>query len=294
MAYQQVTYAPPMAYQPIRQPVVVAIPQAQLQSQMTTAVHLDASVTVSGGGSSGMYASWRRLFHTHVVPLFREGFAAWVWATFIGVIYMFTTHALIRALAYGFLFAVLVVGLHSTTGNFIFLLCDAFAGRVGAVRCIFALLFEIAGSLVGAVTAIYGFAATAPFTTWQLAVPHIVGTNPSYVAFLAELFGSFLLLLIYIGSESRGHKGMKIVIAFGAAVAAIFAVNVSGAWFNPIYTLAIEIVTGDWYTDVWLYYVAPLVSAVVALIFAYLFEIRHTVYSIWIGADAVSQRPHTS
>ena len=74
----------------------------------------------------------------------------------------------------------------------------------------------------------------------------------------------FVILCVAIGAK---EKGLMAGTAIGGTVAldSLFAGPISGASMNPVRSLAPALITFE-FTDQWLYVVAPLIGAVIAVV----------------------------
>lgn len=100
----------------------------------------------------------------------------------------------------------------------------------------------------------HSFGATLPQGSWQQ-------------AFGMELVITFLLMFIIISvAVGAKEKGLMAGAAIGAtvALAALFAGPVSGASMNPARSIAPALFAGT-LTDQWIYIVAPIIGAAVAI-----------------------------
>lgn len=110
----------------------------------------------------------------------------------------------------------------------------------------------------------------------------IVGTSPQFggtypasgtsASFWAELVLTFGLVTIILGTAS-GAQNIGVIGAVGVggyiALAGLWASPISGASMNTVRSLAPDIVSGD-YTAWWVYVVAPLLGATLAVAIGYL------------------------
>lgn len=101
-------------------------------------------------------------------------------------------------------------------------------------------------------------------------VEHLGATLPHYgvvPAFVIEVFLTWLLLIVILGTATR-HKvvGANAALAAGGTVAldSLFARPISGASMNPARSLGPALVSAMM-GDVWIYVLAPLLGAVIAV-----------------------------
>ena len=122
----------------------------------------------------------------------------------------------------------------------------------------------LASQLVGA------FCASGLLRILFLDHPHLGATLPAgpwWQSFILEIVLTFLLMFVILNvSTGAKEKGMMAGIAIGGVVAfeALFAGPICGASMNPARSLAPAVVSGE-LGDVWIYVVAPLVGALLAI-----------------------------
>lgn len=123
---------------------------------------------------------------------------------------------------------------------------------------------QVAGALLAAVVLriLYG------------RVAHLGATYPHHgtsTAFAMEIILTWLLVTVILGTATR-HRlvGPNAAIAVGATIAldGLFALPISGASMNPARSLGPAIVAGELDT-VWIYVVAPLIGALIAVLFTW-------------------------
>lgn len=101
-------------------------------------------------------------------------------------------------------------------------------------------------------------------------VGNLGATLPAYAtsqSFILEVILTFFLMFVILNvSTGAKEKGIMAGAAIGSVVAleAIFAGPITGASMNPARSLAPAIVSGN-VTDLWVYLVAPVLGAVLAV-----------------------------
>ena len=134
------------------------------------------------------------------------------------------------------------------------------AGRLPMADTFLYVVAQMIGALAasGAIALLFpghhSFGATLPQGSWQQ-------------AFGMELVITFLLMFIIISvAVGAKEKGLMAGAAIGAtvALAALFAGPVSGASMNPARSIAPALFAGT-LTDQWIYVVAPIIGAAVAI-----------------------------
>ncbi len=134
------------------------------------------------------------------------------------------------------------------------------AGRFDASRVLPYIAAQIAGAFAASGLLRFLFpthatlGATLPAGAW-------------HQSFILEIVLTFLLMLVVLSvSTGAKEKGITAGIAIGAVIAieAMFAGPICGASMNPARSLAPAVVSGNIHT-LWLYLVAPLVGALLAI-----------------------------
>jgi len=101
---------------------------------------------------------------------------------------------------------------------------------------------------------------------WRQDHPQILGTGR---AFLLECVCSVLLILVIVGTSTRGHSvGPNAALAVGSAiiVCTFLGGPFGGGSMNPARSLAPGIISNPEYRQVvWIYIVAPVLGAMIAV-----------------------------
>ena len=140
-------------------------------------------------------------------------------------------------------------------------------------------LLYIAAQLLGAILGAAIFRGAA--SLWRIGNLSAVGVGPNVTlgqAFLIEFMITTILLLVALATSVDTRQGVYILapvpIGFSVLVGVLIARTLTGASMNPARAFGPALVSHTW-DDQWLYWVAPLASAVfVSLVYLLLFRIR--------------------
>jgi MIP family channel proteins len=140
-------------------------------------------------------------------------------------------------------------------------------------------LFYIAAQIVGAILGAAIFRGAASF--WEIGHLSAVGIGIGVTvgqAFLMEFMITTILLAVVLGTSVDTRQGIYVLapvpIGFAVLVGVLIARTITGASMNPARALGTAIVSGTW-NHQWLYWVAPLTSAMfVSLLYYLLFHIN--------------------
>ena len=175
--------------------------------------------------------------------------------------------------------AVTHVGVALTFGLVVFAMIAAVGDVSGAhlnpaVTVGFAIARRLEGRLVLPYVASQLTGAIAASVVLRLLFPDsatLGGTQPAgsvAQAFVLEIVLSAALMFVILGvTVGAKEKGLTAGLAIGATVGleALFAGPITGASMNPARSLGPAVVSGQW-AAVWIYIVAPLIGAAVAVL----------------------------
>lgn len=145
-------------------------------------------------------------------------------------------------------------------------------GRFEAANAIPYLVAQVCGGLaaMAALAALIGAGPTAPVQTAPLArIVNTAGGTGNLtvpVVLLIEAILSALLLVVIMGATSKRAAAMFAPVAIGLAYAAFYlvALPVSNASLNPARSTAAAVFAGGRaLADLWLFWVAPILGAVI-------------------------------
>ncbi len=146
-------------------------------------------------------------------------------------------------------------------------------GKINAKDAVFYIVFQVIGGILGA-GAVYAIALGNPtFSTignFLGANGYDAGSPLSYSlasCFIAELLLTFLFLLVIHGSLSdRVPKGFAgLAIGLSLVMIHLVSIPITNTSVNPARSLGPALfVQGQWLSQVWLFWVAPIIGAVLA------------------------------
>ncbi|MCK5898813.1 MAG: aquaporin Z [Methylococcales bacterium] len=148
-------------------------------------------------------------------------------------------------------------------------------GRFSTKELIPYILIQVAGGIAGA-TVLYmiasgqvGFDASAGFAANGYGT-HSPGGYNLTAAFITEVVMTFMFLMIILGSTSQcAPQGLApISIGLGLTLIHLISIPVTNTSVNPARSTAVAIFQGDWaISQLWLFWLAPIIGAVLAGIF---------------------------
>lgn len=148
-------------------------------------------------------------------------------------------------------------------------------GRFSTKELIPYILIQVAGGIAGA-TVLYmiasgqvGFDASAGFAANGYGI-HSPGGYNLTAAFITEVVMTFMFLMIILGSTSQcAPQGLApISIGLGLTLIHLISIPVTNTSVNPARSTAVAIFQGDWaISQLWLFWLAPIIGAVLAGIF---------------------------
>jgi aquaporin Z len=131
---------------------------------------------------------------------------------------------------------------------------------------------QVAGGIAGAATLYIiasgqaGFDATAGFASNGYA-EHSPGGYSLVAALVTEIVMTFMFLIIILGAtDKRAPQGFApIAIGFGLTLIHLISIPVTNTSVNPARSTATAIFQGDWaLSQLWLFWLAPIVGALLA------------------------------
>jgi aquaporin Z len=146
------------------------------------------------------------------------------------------------------------------------------AGKISAKDTVFYIIAQCAGSIIGAV-ALYGILVGNPNYSlanglWQNGYDLVSPAGFSMIsAFIAEVLLTFIFVLVFHGSTSRksprGFAGISIGLSL--VFINIVGIPITRASVNPARSLGPAILVGGTaLTQLWLFWVAPIIGALLA------------------------------
>ena len=142
------------------------------------------------------------------------------------------------------------------------------------------ILAQVAGGLAGAAilyiiaTGQAGFDVTAGFASNGYG-EHSPGGYNLTAALVTEIVMTFMFLMIILGAtDKRAPQGFApIAIGFGLTLIHLISIPVTNTSVNPARSTAVAIFQGDWaISQLWLFWIAPIVGAILAGIIYRWFE----------------------
>jgi len=139
---------------------------------------------------------------------------------------------------------------------------------------------QVAGGLAGAAilyiiaTGQAGFDVTAGFASNGYG-EHSPGGYNLTAALVTEIVMTFMFLMIILGAtDKRAPQGFApIAIGFGLTLIHLISIPVTNTSVNPARSTAVAIFQGDWaISQLWLFWIAPIVGAILAGIIYRWFE----------------------
>jgi aquaporin Z len=130
-------------------------------------------------------------------------------------------------------------------------------GKIDAPDAAFYTLFQFAGGIAGVMLASLTFGRLIADQTVNYAAT-LPGPDGPLVAFLAELFISFILMSVVLTVSNTKRLGRWTGMFAGALVAIYITVEapISGTSMNPARTFSSAVGAGIW-MSLWIYFVAP-------------------------------------
>ncbi len=134
------------------------------------------------------------------------------------------------------------------------------------------IIAQVAGGIFGAgilyviASGQVGFEAAAGFASNGYGA-HSPGNYTIATALVTEIVLTFMFLIIILGAtDSRAPKGFApIAIGLGLTLIHLISIPVTNTSVNPARSSAVAIFQGDWaISQLWLFWVAPIVGAIVA------------------------------
>lgn len=161
-----------------------------------------------------------------------------------------------------------------------------FTGKMAIITGLLYIIAQIVGAILGA--AIFRGVASL----WRIGNLSAVGIGPGVTvgqAFLLEFMITTILLLVALATSVDTRQGVYILapvpIGFSVLVGVLIARTLTGASMNPARALGPAVVSGYW-NHQWLYWVAPLVSAIfVSLVYWLLFHVRRGGQTVILPAS---------
>lgn len=166
-----------------------------------------------------------------------------------------------------------------------------FIRRISIVVGVLYVLAQLLGAIVGA--ALF----RASVYDWREGSLSATTVGPGVSigqAFLIEFMITSLLLFVVVSTSNDSRKGLYILspipIGFSVIVGVLIAKTLTGASMNPARSFGPAVVAGVW-TNHWLYWVAPLTSALfVSLVYEI---IMHSTFTTAANVNPVNTLPVT-
>ena len=130
-------------------------------------------------------------------------------------------------------------------------------GKIDARDAAFYTLFQFAGGIAGIILASFTLGKLVAHQSVNYAVT-LPGPDGPVVAFLAEIFISFILMLVVLNVSSTKRLGRWTGVFAGALVAVYITIEspISGMSMNPARTFGSAVGAHSW-MSLWIYFVAP-------------------------------------
>jgi len=163
-------------------------------------------------------------------------------------------------------------------------------GKMGIFLGFFYIVAQVVGAILGA--AIFRGCASL----WQPAHLSAVAVGPGVSlgqAFLVEFMITTILLMVVVGTSTDTRQGLYILapvpIGFSVLLGVLIARTLTGASMNPARALGPAIV-GHHFDNHWLYWVAPLASAIlVSILYRLLFHVQRGGRMVNVTEQAQAQ-----
>lgn len=154
-------------------------------------------------------------------------------------------------------------------------------GRFSTAELVPYIIAQVAGGIAGAAilymiaTGQAGFDATASGFASNGFGEHSPGKYTMLSALITEIVMTFMFLFIILGAtDKRAPAGFApIAIGLGLTLVHLISIPVTNTSVNPARSTAVAIFQGDWaLSQLWLFWVAPIIGAIVAGIIYRWFE----------------------
>ncbi|MCL1144971.1 aquaporin Z [Shewanella marinintestina] len=155
-------------------------------------------------------------------------------------------------------------------------------GRFPASELLPYIVAQVAGAIVGA-GALYliatgqdGFALSAGFASNGYG-EHSPGGYSLTAALICEIVMTMFFLIIILGAtDSRAPKGFApIAIGFGLTLVHLISIPVTNTSVNPARSTGQALFVGDWaISQLWLFWLAPIVGAIIAGVIYKVFDAK--------------------
>lgn len=138
----------------------------------------------------------------------------------------------------------------------------ALVGTVGLIKAVLLIIAQLLGAIIAA-------AVVAGLFPGPLAVNTVLSRDTSVVRGLfIEMFLTFMLLVTIFMLAAEKHRATflaPLVIGLALFIAELAGVYFTGGSLNPARSFGPAVITGEWHGHHWIYWVGPLLGALLAV-----------------------------